>query len=85
MSLKKLYGVVFLSVIVTGCTSIERVQIEKFWQKRGYSYEDAKLQYRLCHAKASRAAERKTQMGAMIENCMQLEGYKWGTYRFRLR
>lgn len=76
---------VFLSAILvvtlSGCASGPSYRIEKGWVKNGVSQEQSRRQYFDCQDKAKSNAERETQIGGLIENCMTLEGYKWGEYK----
>lgn len=81
--------VVLSAVLVTmlaslaGCASGPSYRIEKGWVKQGANQELANLQLMMCKQKSIAVAERETQVGALVESCMALEGYKWGSYRVR--
>lgn len=66
---------------LAGCASGPSYRIENGWVKQGSSQEQANLQLMMCKQKAMAVAERDTQVGALVESCMSLEGYKWGSYR----
>ena len=70
-----------LVTVLSGCASGPSYRIEKGWVKNGVNQEQARRQYFDCQEKAKSNAERETQVGGLIENCMTLEGYKWGEYR----
>ena len=70
---------------MSGCATGPSYQIEKGWVKRGVSYEQAHKQLFDCKEKAKYNAERETQVGGLTENCMTLEGYKWGEYKTEIK
>lgn len=76
---------VIVGVLVSGCASAPVYEVEKFWKKDEVSLEQAKRDFIICKEKAKKHAERDTQVGGLTENCMQLEGYKWGEYKRRVR
>lgn len=69
---------------MTGCAG-PSYRIEKGWVKKGVSQEQSRTQYFDCQEKAKANAERETQVGGLVENCMTLNGYKWGEYKTQIR
>ena len=79
--------VILLSIIVfTGCTTTitERYETEYFWKQNKISYNKAKLDYDVCISKANAAQVRQTKRGGLVEACMELKGYKWGKYVWKI-
>lgn len=76
---------VVLVATLSGCASGPSYRIEKGWVKKGVNQIQARKQYFDCQEKAKSNAERDTQIGGLVENCMALEGYKWGEYKTEIR
>ena len=82
--MSKVVKTAFALVLMTtlaGCASGPSYSIKEGWVKKGMNQRDSDNQFQYCKEKATNVAKRETQIGSLIENCMALEGYKWGKYK----
>lgn len=88
--MKKIVLIVLLSAFFVGCAEVKQARLaheaqEKvFWKKDGTNYRTAKIDFNACESKVdvqedAKEYEEKRQK-ALIESCMELNGYEMSAY-----
>lgn len=77
--------VLAMCLFLAGCVSGPMYRTERFWQKDGVSYEDARTVEAQCRYDVNmQQFSNPAEKDETIRACMMMQGFRVGTYKFQV-